>query len=57
VLKAEGISEVKMVADGERMYFWVMTPRRAWAKPIHVQTVSQTPSQVEGKSPRTINHH
>jgi hypothetical protein len=57
VLKAEGISEVKMVADGERMYFWVMTPRRAWAKPIHVQTVSQTPSQVEGKSSRTINHH
>lgn len=35
VVKAEGISDVKMVADGERMYFWVMTPRRAWAKPIH----------------------
>jgi hypothetical protein len=29
VLKAEGISDVKMVADGDIRYFWVRTPMRA----------------------------
>jgi hypothetical protein len=29
VLKVEGISEVKIVPEGERMNFWVITPSKA----------------------------
>lgn len=45
VLKAEGISDVKIVADGERMYFWVITPRRDWVKPTCKELISYAPGQ------------
>lgn len=35
VVKVDGISDVKMVADGERMNFCVITPRRDWVKPVN----------------------
>lgn len=34
VVKVEGISDVKIVPDGESMNFWVMTPSKAWVKPV-----------------------
>jgi hypothetical protein len=34
VVKFEGISDVKMVADGERMNFWVITASKACVKPV-----------------------
>lgn len=34
VEKADGISEVKMEAEGEFMNFCVIAPRRAWLKPV-----------------------
>jgi hypothetical protein len=36
----EGISDVKMLAEGERMYFWVMIERRAGTRPVTVSTYS-----------------
>lgn len=36
VEKLEGISEVKMVPDGERTNFWVIVFNKAWVNPVHV---------------------
>jgi hypothetical protein len=36
VVKVEGISEVKIVADGERINFLLITASRAWMKPVYV---------------------